>query len=242
MNGYRDDLAYIHDAGFSDYVLKAAPGLLQALKRNGIARGLVIDLGCGSGRWARELNRAGYDVFGVDQSSAFIRLARRNAPQSKFAAASLRRMPLPACDAVTSIGECLNYSFDGNAGKAGLRRLFARVNRALRSGGLFIFDVAEPQRVPERGSERRWLQGADWAILVETRGDRTRNVLTRRITSFRKLGKRYRRSEETHRLRLFESAEIGELLRQTGFHQVERFAAFGRFRLPVGITAFLGRK
>ncbi|MGD0224424.1 MAG: class I SAM-dependent methyltransferase [Terriglobia bacterium] len=82
MKGYEEDLAYVHDAGFRGYCLNAAPGLLRALKQNGITGGLVIDLGCGSGRWAHELNRAGYEVLGVDQSSAFIRLARRIAPQS----------------------------------------------------------------------------------------------------------------------------------------------------------------
>jgi len=102
MKGYGEDLAYVHDAGFTGYCLNAAPGLLRALKRNGITGGLVIDLGCGSGRWARELNQAGYEVLGVDQSPAFIRLARRIAPRSRFVNASLLRVALPACAAVTS--------------------------------------------------------------------------------------------------------------------------------------------
>jgi len=63
--------------------------------------------------------------------------------------ASLLRVALPACDAVASIGECLNYAFDRKAGKTELAALFARVNRALRPGGVFIFDVAEPLRIPE---------------------------------------------------------------------------------------------
>lgn len=66
MRGYQKHLAYIHDVGFSHYSLGAAPGLLHILKRNRLA----------SGRGARELNRAGYKVFGVDQSRAMIRLAR----------------------------------------------------------------------------------------------------------------------------------------------------------------------
>ena len=70
MPGYREDLAYVHDAGFRDYALNAAPGLLRMLRKNGVTEGLVVDLGCGSGRWAAELNRAGYRVLGVDQSAA----------------------------------------------------------------------------------------------------------------------------------------------------------------------------
>jgi SAM-dependent methyltransferase len=241
MKGYREDLAYVHDAGFRDYCLNAAPGLLRALKRNGITGGLVVDLGCGSGRWARELNRAGYEVLGVEQSPAFIRLARKIAPQSRFMNASLLRVALPACDAVTSIGECLNYTFDRKARKAELARLFGRVNRALRPGGVFIFDVAEPGRIPENGPRREWFHGADWAILVEADGDRKQSTLTRKIICFRKRGRQYRRSEETHPLHLFPGADIVEMLGRAGF-EAERLTAYGRFQLPVGIAAFLARK
>ena len=241
MPGYGDDLAYIHDAAFSDYGQKAAPGLLRILRQSGINSGLVIDLGCGSGRWARELNRNGYAALGVDQSPAFIRLARKIALQSRFVCASLLRVKLPDCDAVTSIGECFNYSFDSKAGKRELARLFARVYRALRPGGAFIFDVAGPSRIAEEQPRRTASQGTDWAILVETSGDGRRNVLTRRIISFRKIGGRYRRSEEIHRLQLYRAAEIVAILHRTGFH-VERLTGYGRFRLPVGIAAFSARK
>jgi hypothetical protein len=62
VRGYQQDLAYIHDAGYSNFALGAAPGLLRILKSRGITHGLVIDPGCSSGRWAREPNRAGYFV------------------------------------------------------------------------------------------------------------------------------------------------------------------------------------
>jgi len=241
MRGYGDDLAYIHDTAFSDYARKATPGLLRILKRSGIHGGRVIDLGCGSGRWARELNRNGYAVLGVDQSRAFIHLARKIAPQSRFVCASLLRVKLPACDAVTSIGECLNYSFDRRSGKPELARLSARVYAALRPGGAFIFEVAGPSRIPEEQPRRTASQGADWAILVESSGDERRKILTRRIISFRKTGSRYRRSEEIHQLRLYKAAEIVEVLTRTGFH-VESLKGYGRFRLPVGIAACVASK
>jgi len=51
VRGYFEDLACIHDTGFRERALGAAPGLQQILVKYGIARGLVVDLGCGSGRW-----------------------------------------------------------------------------------------------------------------------------------------------------------------------------------------------
>lgn len=78
---YQEDLAYIHDVGFDFYARGVAPELLKILRRHGIRKGLVVDLGCGSGIWARELTDAGYEVLGVDISGAMIRLARKKRPR-----------------------------------------------------------------------------------------------------------------------------------------------------------------
>ncbi|WP_289500347.1 hypothetical protein [Gloeocapsopsis sp. IPPAS B-1203] len=51
---YKEDLAFIHDVGFSDYALQSAPGILAILEQNKIHKGLLVDLGCGSGLSAQE--------------------------------------------------------------------------------------------------------------------------------------------------------------------------------------------
>jgi hypothetical protein len=56
---YRDDLAYIHDAGFGHTARAAAPFLLEALERRRVRDGLVIDLGCGSGILSEAVSAAG---------------------------------------------------------------------------------------------------------------------------------------------------------------------------------------
>jgi hypothetical protein len=68
-----------------------------------------------------------------------------------------------------------------------LRRLFDRVYAALKPGGLFIFDIAEPGR--GKGPRQKYREGQDWAVLLEVDEDSTTNLLTRRITSFRRVGK-----------------------------------------------------
>ena len=236
MNLYAEDLAYIHDVGHSRYALDAAPGLLRILRKHGVTGGLVTDLGCGSGRWAAELNRAGFRVFGVDRSAALIRMARAAAPHSHFRVASLWEAPLPASDAVTLIGECLNYEPAGN-----LDRLFARIFQALRPGGILAFDTASPSRIPADGPRKSWSEGRHWAVLVETQGDRRRNTLTRRIVSFRKIGHGYRRSEEVHKLRLYPLEVLMESLTKAGFAAAV-LGAYGRFRLPEGIDGYLAVK
>jgi len=241
MQGYLTDLAYIHDAGHGGYSLNAAAGLLRILRSRGVTSGLIVDLGCGSGHWARELNRAGYRVLGIDQSPSMIRLARKKAPAAKFHVASFHAVPLPPCDGVTSIGECLNYRFDKRNGRRAMARLFRRVYAALRPGGVFIFDLAGPGRMTTKVPQAHWKEGSDWAVLVSSQADSRDRFLTRRIIAFRKAGRLYRRSEEIHHLELYRPADLVQALVQCGF-QCRALSAYGRFRLPPGMAAIVAIK
>ncbi len=241
VRGYREDLAYVHDAGFRDYALKAAPGLLRILRRHGVTDGLVVDLGCGSGRWAAALNRSGYDVIGVDQSRAMIQWARRIAPASQFRIASLWSARLPPCDGITSIGECINYCFDESHSGNALRSLFRRVFKVLRPGGVFVLDFAGPDRLPRQMPSKNWIEGRDWAILVSVSGNRKQPVLHRHIICYRKIGSRFRRSEETHTLRLYRTHDLLHDLAESGF-KARQISGYGSFRFPAGISGVIAVK
>ncbi len=238
---YTDDLAYIHDVGFGDFALKSAPGLLNILRQRKIVGGLVVDLGCGSGLWARELTQAGYDVLGIEQSAAMIEIARKKTRKARFKRDSFLKAKLPLCDAVTSLGECFNYLFDKKNSKKELTLLFSRVYDALRPGGLFIFDVVEPGQGTVATQSMRHLQGRDWAIFLQVNEDPKINTLTRKMTIFRKAGKLYRRSEETHRLQLYKGSEIAAILRRIGFH-VRVIRGYGKLRFRKAHAGFIARK
>jgi SAM-dependent methyltransferase len=240
-DAYREDLAYIHDAGYGSVARSAAPVLLRALRQAGSERGLVIDLGCGSGILAAEIAAAGYEVLGYDISEAMIALARRRVPQARFRVQSLWAADLPPCVAVTAIGECFNYLFDPDNTDKALAQLFRRIRDALCPGGLLLFDVAEPGRVPGPGSQRHSREEEGWAVLVTAEEDRRRKLLTRRITSFRKVGDLYRREQEVHRLRLLRGAALARQLRGLGF-RVRLLRGYGEFRFPPGYVALLARK
>lgn len=238
---YREDLAYVHDVGHGDFAWQAAPGILALLLRNNISAGLVVDLGCGSGLWARELSRAGYQCRGIDISEAMIAMAPRRVPVAEFRVASLFKTKLPRCSAVTSLGECLNYIFDPANNSNTLARLFRRIHQALLPGGVFIFDIAEPGQVPPGVISRSFRAASDWLVTVEKTENRKQSVLTRRINTFRKIGNCYRRVEEVHRQRLYRSADIARALRNEGF-KVRTSRHYGKYRLPEAHAAFIARK
>ena len=239
---YDEDLAYIHDQGFTGMARDAARTVLDLLRKKGTKSGLVADLGCGSGVFAERLTRAGYEVLGIDLSEAMLKLARKRAPRARVQRGSLFRTRFragpPSCVAVCAIGEGVNYRFDRKGGSR-LAAFFGRVHRALKPGGVFVFDVAGPGR-----GSKPWLlhsEGTDWAILVSKEEDARRRILTRRMTIFRRVGRLYRRSEEVHRQRLYSARQITKALAGAGF-RVTRLPGYGRERFAPGLAGFMARK
>jgi SAM-dependent methyltransferase len=240
-SAYRDDLAYIHDAGHGDVAREAARRLAQELTQRGFQDGTIVDLGCGSGILAEHMLDAGYSVVGIDASAAMVALARNRAPAAEFRVGSFVAADLPTCIAVTAIGEVLSYGFDSANDQAARTDLVERVYRSLVPGGLWLFDIAGPERAKPGESRRTFAEGPDWAVLVETDFDATTSVLTRHITSFRQVGEFYRRHAERHRLTLIDPEMMLESLRRVGF-EAEIIPSYGTTGLPQGDVAFLARK
>jgi len=238
---YEADLAFIHDVGHCNFALSAAPGILKALRAARINDGMVVDLGCGSGIWASQLVAAGYDVIGIDISEAMLEIAQQRSPQSEFRLESIFKAKIPRCSAVTALGECFNYLFDSRNTATNQSKLFGRIFRALRPGGLFVCDIAEPGQVAPDTVSKGFSQGGDWFVAVEKQEDQHTQILARRIVSFRKVNEMYRRAEEIHHQRLYKASEFAERLRQAGF-SVRIKRSYGDYALMPKHAAFFARK
>lgn len=221
---YATDLAYIHHHGFSEFAESASAGIIDLLPRGGV----VADVGCGSGVLARELTRAGFAVHGFDASAAMIAMARTTAPDARFAVARFADAPLPSCDAIVCAGEVLNYgTFEE------VRTFVANASRALRPGGVLLFDIAERGAYPPH-DERR-VGGDGWSVIAIKDSDGAR--LTRRVLTFREIGGEVRRSEEVHELELYERTAMLALLRPHFSVRVRR--SYGSYRLPNGHAVYV---
>ena len=237
---YQDDLAYAHDAGFGLYAREAAPGILAILREAGVDEGTVVELGCGSGILLRELSRAGYATVGIDPSRAMLRMAKAAAPAAHLICAPAEAADIPPCDAVVAIGEILCYLPASTTSERGLARLFKRIASALRPGGVLVFDAL----VADRGDPmcyRNWRQGEDWAVLSDVDEDKTRERLTRTITTFRRVEGEWRRTRETHVLRVFSRKVLEQALRDAGL-ATRVSGRFGLMPLPERRLCFRARR
>jgi len=131
-------------------------------------RGLTaLDVGCGSGRYLRELESRGAVAFGMDFSTPMLKRARRQS--ARVARADLRALPLEAMTIDVAIcGLAL-----GDV--AELELALAEIARVLRPGGRAIYSVVHPagenagwSRTFESGG-RQWAIDGHWHSLVRHR-------------------------------------------------------------------------
>ncbi|NTX26477.1 class I SAM-dependent methyltransferase [Burkholderia pyrrocinia] len=110
----------------------------------GTARQRILDLGCGTGMFARRLAAAGHDVVAIDPAPAMIDYARRQpgGDTVRWHACGLGGLPPDApFDAVVMTGhafQCLLTDDDIDATLRGVRRVLA-------DGGRFLFDTRNPR-------------------------------------------------------------------------------------------------
>lgn len=118
--------------------------------RIGATRQRILDLGCGTGTFARRLAAAGHDVVAIDPAPAMVDHARRQpgAGAVGWLACDLGGLPPGApFDTVVMTGhafQCLLTDADVDATLRGVRRVLA-------AGGRFLFDTRNPRVEPWRG-------------------------------------------------------------------------------------------
>lgn len=83
-DNYREDLACVHESGFTRFAMAAASLMIEMLAGKELPSRLLVDLGCAGGTLARKMVDAGFDVMGVDLSEHFIAMARQRVPEAQF--------------------------------------------------------------------------------------------------------------------------------------------------------------
>ena len=115
--------------------------LVDILKAEGINDGLLLELGCGTGRMTRLLAAEGYDMIGVDNSEEMLSVAREYTMENTeilYLLQDMREFELyGTIRAVVSVCDSMNYIMS----EEDLRQVFSLVNNYLDPGGIFIFDM-----------------------------------------------------------------------------------------------------
>jgi SAM-dependent methyltransferase len=237
---YRRDLALVHHKGFGFHAEACAPGILDLLEPVRERRGLVVEIGCGSGLLTRELVQAGHRVIATDASPAMLELARTEATGSE----EIRRLtlpddPVPAADAIVGVGHALNYLPDALS----VERALTALARALRPGGVLAIDICDLEwgRARRQGPPNLGRVAEDWAIVSRFSTPTTDSFVREMTTFVRTEDGSWRRDDERHDNVLIDTALIPSLLGSQGV-DAEVGTAFGSEELPPGLRVIVGRR
>ena len=223
--------------------------VIDLLKEEKIEEGLVLDLGCGTGKMTRLLAAAGFDMIGIDNSEDMLEIAREcqyaqdeakggktgdmTASDEEEASDSnilyllqdMREFELyGTVRAVISICDSMNYILD----EEDLLQVFKLVNNYLDPKGIFIFDMNTRYKYAQMLGETTITENREEGSFIwENYFDEEEDINQYDLTLFiREDGDLYRKYEETHFQRVYDLDTVKDLLQEAGMEFVAAYDAF----------------
>jgi SAM-dependent methyltransferase len=222
-----DELAWCYDRYWGPRFHDAARPVLEHLLYRRLAPGdRILELCCGSGHLTEELVARGYTVTGVDNSIEMLRYARRRAPAADLVCADVAACPLVGGEfaAAVSTFDSLNHLASADA----LQSAFACAARALRRGGLFVFDINTAAAYRSEWTKSSAIVDDDAALFVRGGFDEATQRGRTLVTMFRFAGA-WRRTDVEIVQRCYDADDLADRLVTAGFRDaaVSTAAALG---------------
>lgn len=205
--------------------------IVGLLKEYGIEDGVVLDLGCGTGKLTRLLKTSGYDMIGVDYSEEMLEIAREAEMEQEepifYLHQDMRELELfGSVEAVVSICDSMNYILQEEE----LLQVFRRVNEYLEPGGIFLFDLNTLYKYRELLGENTISEVREESSFIwDNYFDEETGINEYDLTLFiREQDDLYRRYEETHYQRAYEVETVVKLVKDVGMELLACYDAFTR--------------
>lgn len=194
--------------------------IAECLKERGVERGIVLDLGCGTGTLTEYLAEKGYDMIGVDNSYDMLDKALQKKEQSGldilYLCQDMREFELyGTVAAVISVCDSVNYITDLEE----LTGVFSLVNNYLDPEGLFLFDFNTDYKYREVIGERVIAENREEGSFIwENSYDAESRINEYDLTIFKRIEDQglFEKSEEVHFQRGYTLSEMKKALEKAG--------------------------
>lgn len=208
---------------------KTAEYVSDILNENGINKGILLDLACGTGTMSLIMAQKGYDVIGVDNSPEMLGEAREKALEAGedilFLCQDMCSIDLYGTVDCTV---CLLDSLNHLESKEELLEAFKRVSLFTVPGGLFVFDVnTEYKHKYVLGDNTFVYDNDDVYCVWQNEYDDESKTVEIFLDFFQEENGLYRRSSEYFAERAFSDSDIKNLLSEAGFTDIK---AYGELR------------
>jgi len=213
-----DPFAWLYNEHWGEAFLPTSLAVIEELVLPRIPEGArILDLCCGTGQLANELSKRGYDVAGIDRSGEMLSYARQNAPLAEFIRADARSFAVErAFDAVVCMFDSLNHIPDLD----GLQLAFRCVLRALRPGGVFLFDLNLEEGYLANWNGTFGIVEPDHVCVIRNAFEKSAGLALFSATLFRLQGGEWRRSDFDLEERCYSVGEVLGALEEAGFRDV----------------------
>lgn len=221
------DFAAVYDTFMDEVPYEDWCGrICRLLKAQGIAEGLVLDMGCGTGTLTELLAKSGYDMIGLDNSQEMLNQALKKRDISGldilYLMQDMREFELyGTVRAVISVCDSLNYVTK----ETELLQVFRLVNNYLDAEGLFLFDFNTVYKYREEIGDATIAENREECSFIWENSYWEEECLNEYdLTVFvRETDGRYRRFQETHYQKGYTLAQIRRLLAEAGLVFLEAF-------------------
>lgn len=196
--------------------------IVGILKRYGIEKDLVLDLGCGTGTLTELLAKEGYDMIGVDYSEEMLSRAMEKREESGlsilYLLQDMREFELyGTVKAVVSVCDSLNYLLE----EEDVIETFRLVNNYLDPKGLFIFDFNTVHKYRDVIGDTTIAENReDCSFIWENYYHEEERINEYDVTFFVKEGELFRRFEENHYQRGYTVEEMQAYLEKAGLELI----------------------
>ena len=185
-------------------------------------KGLVLDLGCGTGSLTRLMSNEGYDMIGIDSSVEMLDIARGYGGKNiLYIAQDMRDFELyGTVGAIISSCDCINYILEEDE----LVRVFSLVNNYLDPNGIFIFDFNTKLKYERIGDTVIAENQEDASFIWENFYFQEEEINEYDVTFFLKeKGDMYRKVVEEHYQRAYTLDEVKNCIQKAGLRFVAAF-------------------
>lgn len=207
MNQPYSQLAQWYDQLYDDNFYHQYSELIKHIvKQRKIPKIRLLDIACGTGRLLAELAPDTVFAAGLDMSAEMLTQAQKRLPNIKFYNQNLQAIEVDETyNLITCTFDSINYILDIK----GIINVFQRVNKYLKTGGIFIFDFntihKQASGKVSRGdvTYQDRINGSFWEIDIETPD-----------------------GKEQHRERLYTLKEIKSALNKSNMHIESMYSNF----------------
>lgn len=191
-------------------------------------KGVLCDLGCGTGQMTRLLAKAGYDMVGVDLSPDMLAVATEGGADGiLYLCQDICELELYGmADAMYSVCDSMNYLL----GEEELLQAFCRVERYLVPGGVFVFDLNTIHKYEALLGDTVICENREEGSFIwENSYDPNDCVNEYQMTFFIKEREGlYRKFEETHYQKGYSLGQVRAMAKKAGLEFAASYDAFTR--------------